>query len=542
MLNKIKSIYSVITLIFIGVALVLFLNGNSTSNLLFQTQSNSEEKVSPPINTTDSFKCGTMDIYNKIIKENPDFKRRQQEIEIFTKNYIKNLKPGLRTVVKVPVVVHVVYKTPEQNISNAEIQSQIDVLNIDYRRLNEDTVNTPPPFKPLGGDTQIEFELAKRDPLGNPSIGITRTQTTVDTFYMDNHVKYTALGGHDIWDREEYLNLWICNLYFMGGYSSFPGYPADIDGVVINYQVFGTIGITYPSHTKGRIATHEIGHWFNLWHIWGDAYCGNDYVDDTPTQQAENYSCPTFPHVTCSNGPNGDMFMNYMDYTRDDCKNIFTKGQSDRMNAAIYGVRTGLPHSNGGIHVSGVPIAHFRSDKMTINFGENINFFDESGGIPYAWQWTFTGGIPSTSNQQNPNVTFPDSGLYSVNLKVLNSYGMDSVNYVNYVKVLGAVGINVISSSVLGEFKLFQNYPNPFNPVTKIRFDIAKKEDRIQNSEVKLKIYDITGREIITLVNEQLKPGTYEVGWDASQYTSGVYFYRLTAGEFTDTKRMLMIK
>ena len=118
----------------------------------------------------------------KMIKEDPDFERRQRELEIFTKNYIKNIKPGDRSVVTIPVVVHIVYNTPLQNISNATVQSQIDVLNKDFRRLNADTVNTPAPFKPLGGDPQIEFVLAKRDPLGNPSIGITRTQTSVVSF------------------------------------------------------------------------------------------------------------------------------------------------------------------------------------------------------------------------------------------------------------------------------------------------------------------------------------------------------------------------
>jgi PKD repeat protein len=666
MLNKIKLIYSVITLFFIGVALVLFLNGNSTSDLSFKSQYKSEPEVISPVNATDSFKCGTMDIYNKMIKEDPDYERRLRELEVFTKNYIKNINPANRTVVTIPVVVHIVYNTPVQNISNATVQSQIDVLNKDFRRLNADTVNTPPPFKPLGGDPQIEFVLAKRDLLGNPSIGITRTQTSVVAFVMGinaTDVMFTALGGHDIWNRNKYLNIWVCNLSGATGYASTPGENPAYDGAVVHYTVFGIVGPALPVNAKGRTATHEIGHWFNLQHIWGDAFCGDDFVDDTPTQQAPNNSCPGFPHITCNNGPNGDMFSNYMDYTSGDCQNIFTSGQCNRMNAALYGLRTSLLTSDGGIPVSGIPIAHFRSDKMNINFGQSINFFDESGGIPTGWQWTFDGGIPLISNQQNPSVTYPNAGLYSVKLRVTNSYGTDSVNYINYVKVLGvnmsafsvvyppsytsintsaadtarsiftwtksgshpsirykwkirkygtstevtynsnnngsdslitlrnnlldsiamslggnrdtvtciwrvfsyngvdslisqnqnlvylvrhAVGINVISSTVPNEFKLFQNYPNPFNPVTRIRFEIplglSFPKAFIGNPRVQLIIYDILGKEIVILVNESIQPGTYEVTLDGSNYSSGIYFYKLFTSDFTDTKRLVLLK
>jgi hypothetical protein len=292
MSNKIKSTGSVTTLFFFGAVLIFLLNGGSTPDLPFETQHKLVPKESSAINTTDSFRCGTMDVYYKMIKEDPNFVRRQRELEIFTKDYIKKINPGDRTV----------------------------------------------------------------------------------------------LGGHDIWDRDKYLNIWICNLYFTGGYATFPGGNAANDGVVIKYTIFGTIGAVVPGMTKGRIATHEIGHWINLRHIWGDSYCGDDFVDDTPTQQAANGGCLTFPHVTCNNGPNGDMFMNYMDYTSDSCKNIYTIGQSARMNAAINSYRVSLLTSNGGVPVNGVPITHFRSDKTTINPGQSINFFDESGGIPTGWQ------------------------------------------------------------------------------------------------------------------------------------------------------------
>lgn len=660
MFNKTKSIRGVKTLFFISATFILFLNSSGLPNLLSKTQYEPKQEIISPNNSTDSIKCGTMDVYYKMIKEDPDYENRLRKLEIYTKNYaqhlsdIKDTEPGDKNVVKIPVVFHIIYNIPVQNISNSVVQSQIDVLNQDFRRLNADTVNTPPPFKPLGGDPLIEFVLAKRDPLGNPSIGITRTQTSVVTFYGDA-VKYTAQGGHDIWDRDKFLNIWVCNLYFTGGYSQYPGGNPASDGVVIKYTVCGTIGtVLNPYYNKGRMATHEIGHWFNLWHIWGDTLCGNDFVDDTPTQEAANGGCPPYPHVTCNNGPNGDMFMNFMDYTIDACMNIYTIGQTIRMNAALYGARSSLLTSNGGIPMSGVPIAHLRSDKMTINFGHSINFFDESGGIPTSWQWTFEGGNPSLSNQQNPSVVaYPNAGFYSVKLKVTNSYGTDSVNYINYVKVIGAnmlpfsvvhpppntiintnatdtarsiftwtksssdpsirykwkirkygmstevsyysnnngsdslitlrnsfldslamtfggsndtisciwkvysyngldslsslnqnlvyiirhpIGITVVSSSVPVEFKLYQNYPNPFNPVTKIRFALPK------SSIVRLVVYDALGRELESLVNEQLGAGTYVADWDASKYSSGVYFYKLETKKFVEIKKMILLK
>lgn len=653
MKNKIKSIFGLWSFFIIGAIIIYLMYGYILPGQSELNQNRTEIQSSMVVgNKPDTFNCATMVVYEKMTKADPDYERSQHELETFTKNYIKNIKSKNRGVVIIPIVVHVVYNTTEQNIPNAVVQSQIDVLNKDFRRLNADTINTPPPFKPLGSDTQIEFVLAKRDPAGNPSIGITRTQTPV-VMFQDDQVKYTSIGGHDIWDRDKYLNIWVCNLSILGGYAQFPGGNPASDGIVINYRVFGTIGAVIIPSSRGRVATHEAGHWFNLRHIWGDADCGNDFVDDTPTAQAPNSGCPIFPYVTCSNGPNGDMFTNYMDYTWDNCKNIYTVGQSNRMNACLNGVRSSLLTTSGGIPVSGIPIAHFKSDKMTINNGQSINFFDESGGIPTNWQWTFDGGVPSSSNLKDPSVMYPIGGFYTVKLKVTNSFGADSVNYVNYVKVLGVnmssfsliyppsntvintsssdtsgiiftwrrtslhpsirykwkirrngypgevaldsynngldssiiirnsqldsiamgfpgggdtlyclwrvssyngtdsllsqnqyvvylirhtIGINMISSSIPDDYKLYQNYPNPFNPITRIRFALPK------NSFAKLVIYDMLGREIFILVNQQLNAGKYEIDWNAEQFSSGIYYYKIITNEFSKVKKMVIIK
>jgi hypothetical protein len=253
-------------------------------------------------------------------------------------------------------VVHVVYYNSTQNISDAQIQSQIDVLNEDFRNLNADKTNRPSLFAGLAADVQIQFCLAKRTPSGASTTGIVRKQTTVNGFSTDDKVKYSSTGGSDIWDRNKYLNIWVCAL--TGGtlgYAQFPGGPAATDGVVIDYRYFGRTGTVVAPYNKGRTATHEVGHWLNLRHIWGDANCGNDYVSDTPTQQAANYGCPTFPKPSCGN--TSDMFMNYMDYVDDACMNMFTAGQSSRMNAlfASGGSRVSLLTSDGCTPPSSTP-------------------------------------------------------------------------------------------------------------------------------------------------------------------------------------------
>jgi hypothetical protein len=184
-----------------------------------------------------------------------------------------------------------------------------------------------------------------------------RKQTTRKSFSSNNYVKFTSKGGDDAWPADKYLNLWVCNLGGgLLGYAQFPGGNASTDGVVILYSAFGNTGVVNPPYNKGRTATHEIGHWLNLRHIWGDdngACSGSDLVGDTPNQGNYNFGCPSFPHISCSNGPNGDMFMNYMDYTDDACMYMFSNGQRDRSSAVLQpgGARYSVTQSGkcGGV-------------------------------------------------------------------------------------------------------------------------------------------------------------------------------------------------
>ena len=236
-------------------------------------------------------------------------------------------------IIRIPVVIHVLYNEASQNISDAQIKSQIDALNRDFRRLNADSVNTPAAFKPFAADVQIEFVLATATPYGLATNGIVRKSTSVKSWTMDDKIKHTAQGGDDAWDSRYYLNIWVGNTRTLLGYASVIGAPADIDGIVINTTAFGTLNMS-GAYDKGRTAVHEIGHWLGLKHIWGDTFCGDDGIDDTPKQSGFTTGCPTGVRTSsCSAGAAGDMYMNYMDFTNDACLNLFTKGQRAHMRS-----------------------------------------------------------------------------------------------------------------------------------------------------------------------------------------------------------------
>ncbi|EON79439.1 hypothetical protein ADIS_0006 [Lunatimonas lonarensis] len=246
---------------------------------------------------------------------------------------------------RIPVVVHIIHTgTPvgvEANIPDAQVFSQIEILNQDFRRLNPDAVDTPPEFVSVAGDPRIEFVLAKQDPSGMPTNGINRVRGPRDSYPLGFNAQISELA---YWPAEEYLNLWVLPLQSPNiGYASFPvasnlpglNFPPPTrmtDGVTIDYRYFGVGGNALPV-SRGRTATHEVGHFFGLRHIWGDGGCGiDDFVDDTPEQGFFTVGCPPHPRSSCSSV---DMFQNFMDYTSDVCMNLFTQGQIERMNTVL---------------------------------------------------------------------------------------------------------------------------------------------------------------------------------------------------------------
>ena len=289
--------------------------------------------------------CGSHEHMLDQLEENPQMEINMQAIEKFTNKYLENPLRLNGEIITIPVVFHIVYKTSAQNVSDAQIQSQLDVLNDDFRRMNADADDY---WGDLGTDTEIEFCLASVDPNGNSTNGVQRQSTDENSFaYSGDPVKFNSSGGIDAWPADDYLNFWVCNLEGgLLGYAQFPGGPDATDGVVVDYAYFGTIGTATPPFDLGRTATHEVGHWLNLRHIWGDGGCGaDDFVSDTPKSNASNGGC----QIGSKSCGSDDMVQNYMDYSDDACMNLFTVGQSARMDAlfASGGARESLLTSGG---------------------------------------------------------------------------------------------------------------------------------------------------------------------------------------------------
>lgn len=243
-------------------------------------------------------------------------------------------------IIRIPVVIHNLYHTANQKITDEQAIAQLEVLNKAFRRQNADTVKTPAVFKSIAADCEIEFHLATSDPLKRSTSGIIRKYTPVTTWIMDDKMKSSASMGDDPWDSRLYLNIWVCPMERFAGYSSMPGSAAELDGIVLGLTAFGA---------GQKTLIHEAGHWMGLKHIWGDEYCGDDGVDDTPKQASYTVGCPSTVRVTCGNGPTGDMYNNYMDFTNDGCMNLFTNGQKARMQAVFApgAARNSLLYSPG---------------------------------------------------------------------------------------------------------------------------------------------------------------------------------------------------
>jgi hypothetical protein len=303
-------------------------------------------------------KCGTEEAMQQLIASNPVLQKIRERKEVRLQEMTRSVKQSralsktIYPVVTIPVVVHIVLKNPQQ-VTDEQVQSQIDALNRDYSASAPDVFGLPEAWQSRLGQANIQFCLAQRTPDNNPTNGIDRVITTRNSFSVTNSasaVKHTATGGADAWNSDSYLNIWVCNLsdnYL--GIATFPdGYPPAEQGVVITYTGFGTTGSAVAPFNMGRTTVHEIGHFFSLRHIWGDesACAADDGVDDTPLQGTYTYNCPSFPLTDrCTVDSPGIMFNNFMDYSDDACMLLFTSDQADRMRLTLENDRSSLMYS-----------------------------------------------------------------------------------------------------------------------------------------------------------------------------------------------------
>jgi hypothetical protein len=269
--------------------------------------------------------CHTQEVLERQLKENPELAIKMTQIEAFTENAMANGRL-VNGKIEIPVVFNVLYRTAAENISDAQLQSQLNVLNADFNAANSDYNQVPSLFSGVKANVGITFVLDQ----------VIRKSTTKTSWGTRDAMKKTKSGGLNPTSPTTKLNFWVCTIGGgILGYAQFPGGSSATDGVVCDSKYVGVTsnsGAAYP-YNLGRTATHEVGHWMNLRHIWGDTTCGTDLVADTPTHNTANYGVPTYPHYSTCAGTPVEMTMNYMDYTDDRGMYMFTVGQKSRMDA-----------------------------------------------------------------------------------------------------------------------------------------------------------------------------------------------------------------
>lgn len=404
--------------------------------------------------------CATMEMDSLLRVRNPelgslnDFER---ELQLKVLDIKKKMQSGrlAATVITIPVIVHIVHNGEAvgagRNLSAAQVRAQIETLNEDFRRKPSTRgFNT----NPVGADIEIEFCQAVVDRQGRAMAepGIDRINGSRPNW--DRDAIEGVLKPTTYWDPNKYFNIWVLEFNSADrllGYAQFPSRsnlpgiptdsPASTDGVVINYSSFGNAEKgTFPTmqapYNLGRTLTHEVGHWLGLRHIWGDANCGDDFCGDTPPQASESRGCQV-GRVSCGNA---NMVQNYMDYSDDGCFNVFTLDQKARMRAVmdISPRRASLLTANlCGTQVVSRPSANFRAEAQRVLLGGQVRFTDLSANFPTRWEWTFEGGTPATSTEQNPTVVYNTPGKFRVTLQVFNTIGpSDPVVRTEFIEVL----------------------------------------------------------------------------------------------------------
>ncbi|MFN7690074.1 MAG: M43 family zinc metalloprotease [Bacteroidota bacterium] len=383
--------------------------------------------------------CGTYDANKAIEMIDPEgYRLEREKLERETMEFAQ--RKSSAATYTIPVVFHILHLYGTENISDAQIFDAMEVINRDFNKQNADTANTIAAFAGIAANVGIEFKLAKLDPQGNCTNGIDRIYSA-----------YTNVGDEDAklnqWPRNKYLNIWVVKDISSGaaGYSQYPSnFGAASDGIMILHTYVGSIGTGSPS--RSRALTHEIGHWLNLAHPWGNSntpgVASNCNIDDgvTDTPNTIGWTSCNLNGTSCGSLDN---VQNFMEYSY--CSTMFTNGQKTRMVAALNSstasrnnLSTAANLTATGVNSNTVcaPDADFYTLTPAVCVNSSVNFVDNSSlGAATSWNWTFPGGSPATSTDQSPVVTYATPGTYSVSLTVSNANGSNSVTKNSYVTV-----------------------------------------------------------------------------------------------------------
>jgi hypothetical protein len=478
-------------------------------------------------------KCHSNEAVENLFQQKPELRTQQQVVEEQISRYAASHNLNTRGGdVTIPVVIHIVYRTTNENISDVQVRSQIDALNRDFNKENNDAVKIPSMFSNVAASCEIRFKLASTDPQGAETNGIVRHYTSNLTWGVSDDIKMPSKGGFAPWNPAKYMNIWVCNMGGRSiGFASFPGMPAEYDGIVIDYRAFGTTGTAKAPYSLGRTCVHEVGHFLGLYHIWGDNNCGDDHIHDTPTQEADHKGTPSFPqYSSCGSTQTADMFMNYMDYVNDDAMFMFTKGQKDKMLATLKVNRASLIQSTGVITplksactVEEVMVQAIQPTNVTLGW-------DAITGIKYytleykkltETTWNI---ITTTANTYTLNNLAADT-KYECRVKT-------DCDNANVSKIAAFTTKNKLSKSSF-DAQTIRTYPNPVTNATTIVID----GDTFLGA--KLTLLDVSGQ---LKFEKTYTTATPSVQLDMSEMASGMYLIVVQKDNNRVVKKVMKVR